>query len=70
MSATVQPDARLIGPPCSINFDEWLTAAPRDPGVVARARQRIRRAQWIRAEGLSAYEAAHIPLNFDPLELL
>lgn len=34
--------------------------------LAARAAQRGRRAAWIRAERLSAREAEHIPLSFDP----
>lgn len=44
---------------------------PRPLAALARSRmaevhQRLRRARWIAAEGLSAPEAAHIPLDFDP----
>jgi hypothetical protein len=65
MSAIAATDPQHVGPPCSTSFTHWLASA-RPRAVVAIAQQRIRRAAWIAREHLSAYEAACIPLDFDP----
>lgn len=65
MSAIAATDPQHMGPPCSTSFTHWL-AGKRPRAVVALAQQRMRRSAWIAREGLSAIEAAHIPLDFDP----
>lgn len=66
MRAIAATDPQRMGPPCSTTFDRWMASDPRPRDLVATAQQRLRRATWIAGEGLSAYEAACIPLDFDP----
>ncbi len=49
---------RLARPPAR---PEYLFLVSR-----AEVQQRLRRARWIANEGLSAPEAAYIPLDYDP----
>lgn len=66
MSAIAATDTQHVGvPPCSTSFTHWLSQG-HCREVVARAQQRMERARWISHEGLSAYEAACIPLDFYP----
>lgn len=66
MRAIAATEPQRMGPPCSTTFDRWLASDSRPRAMVANAQQRIRRAAWIARERLSAYEAACIPIDFDP----
>jgi hypothetical protein len=54
----VAPTQTLPMPPAQV---EYLVKQ-----YQAEVQQRINRARWIAAEGLSAIEAQHIPLDYDP----